>query len=176
MTKKTNKKRASETTSSSVAIDERPARPSVFEPLERLHLADWFDRWPDMFARRWPESFQDLPFGGAAFRMERLVEDDGTVVVRSELPGLDPDEDVDITIENDRLTISGSREERSEETENGTRKTEFHYGSFQRSVSLPSGALRDEAVATYDNGILEVRIPVASDPEAVRTVPITTAG
>ena len=160
----------------SVEVDETSGERSAgFDPFERLHLADWFDRWPEIFARRWPESFQDNPFVGAGFRMEQLVEDDETMVIRGELPGLAPEHDVTITIDNDRLTIKGSREERSEETDNGTRRSEFRYGSFERSVPLPSGAQRDAIAATYDQGILEVRIPVDTEDRAVTTIPVTPA-
>ncbi|MEL6894257.1 MAG: hypothetical protein AAFP84_21880, partial [Actinomycetota bacterium] len=78
-------------------------RHSVFDPIGRLHLADWFERWPEIFARRWPDSFEGVPFVESAFRMEQYT-DDGTLVLRSELPGLDLDEDVKITVADDVLT------------------------------------------------------------------------
>ena len=176
MTKKSKKAAATrKEASKDVEVERAAEKQAGFDPIERLHLTDWFERWPEIFARRWPESFQDNPFIGAGFRMEQLVEDDGTMVVRGELPGLDPETDVTVTIDNDRLTIAGEREERTEETDRGTRRSEFRYGSFQRSVSLPSGARRDAIVASYDQGILEVRIPVESDEESVTTIPVTSA-
>lgn len=159
--------------------DDSPApRPSRFDPFAPSHLADWFDRWPEVFSRRWPESFQAMtsPFAEQGFRMEQFVDDAGTLVVRGELPGLDPDEDVTIVVEGDRLKISGSREERSEETTDGTFRSEFHYGSFARSVPLPTGARTDDITADYTNGILEVRIPIDEKRAAVTTIPIASSG
>lgn len=143
------------------------------DPFPRLGLSDWFDRWPDLFARRWPESFHGIPFVDEGFRMEQFVEDDGTIVVRGELPGLDPDEDVTITLDDDRLTIAGEREERREDKKNGGFRSEFRYGSFERTVRLPVGAKADQVEATYVDGILEVRIPVDTEvPEATK-IPIS---
>ena len=74
------------------------------------------------------------------------------------------------------MTISAHRQERSEEVDNGTRRTEFHYGSFERSIQLPSGVRRDDVESTYENGILEVRIPIDDDQKSVKTIPVKTAG
>jgi HSP20 family protein len=140
--------------------------------------SDWFDHWPEMFARRWPETFRNLPFGSMPFgtdmfRMEQLTEDDGTMVVRAEMPGMDPAEDVEISIDGRLMTISAEREERHQADETNGYLTEFQYGSFSRSVQLPVGARTDDVVATYRDGILEVRVPVDADSPAVRQVPIT---
>lgn len=168
MSKKAPKQKKEQTSVSTEVAD----RPTGFDPFQRLGLSEWMDRWPEMFSRRWPESFAGLPFVEGGFRMEQLVEDDGTVVVRGELPGLDPDEDVTITVEGGRLTISGRREESSEDRSSGAYRSEFHYGSFHRSTPLPAGALADEVTATYSGGILEVRVPV--DQREVKKVSIET--
>jgi HSP20 family protein len=139
--------------------------------------SDWFDHWPEMFARRWPDAFRgmpSLPFGTEMFRMEHLTEDDGTMVIRAELPGIDPAEDVKIAIDDGRLTISGERREQHESTDTNGYRSEFHYGSFERTIRLPAGARLDEVVATYRDGILEVRVPVDAEAPAVRHVPVTT--
>ena len=142
------------------------------DPFARMGLSDWFDRWPDVFARRWPEAFHGMPFVDEGFRMEQFVEDDGTIVVRGELPGLDPDQDVTITVDDDRLVIAGAREERNEDRQNGGYRSEFRYGSFERTVRLPSGAKADDITAAYIDGILEVRVPVDTETPKVTTVPI----
>ncbi len=161
MTKKTKTPEA--------AVETTTALP---DPFSRIGLTDWFDRWPELFARRWPESFHGLPFVDDGFRMEQFVEDDGTIVVRGELPGLDPDNDVTITLDADHLTIAGEREDRREETKNGGYRSEFRYGSFERTIRLPAGAKTDDVVATYTDGILEVRVPVDTETPAVTTIPI----
>ena len=135
-------------------------------------VADWFDRWPEIFARRWPESFRQAPFFDEPIPIEHFREDDGTLVVRAELPGIDPDEDVEVTIDDGRLTIAAHREERSEEHESGTYRSEFRYGSSQRTMPLPAGSRADDVAASYDDGILEIRVPVDGDPPSATKVDI----
>ena len=145
------------------------AVPAKVEP----SLSDWFERWPDLFARRWPESLAGISLFEEKFRMEQFVDDDGTLVVRGELPGMNPDEDVTITAGDGRLTIAAVRENRTEESKDGKFRSEFHYGSFQRSITLPAGAQADDVTATYTDGILEVRIPVDTAADTVKTVQVT---
>jgi HSP20 family protein len=152
-----------------------PDRPARFDPFAQMHLGEWFERWPEIFARRWPESFQGVPFGDAGFRMEQFVDTDGSTVVRGELPGLDADKDVTITVDGDRLTIAGKREERTEQRTDGTFRSEFHYGSFERALRLPAGARTDGITASYNNGILEVRVPCDADEPTVTKIPIGTS-
>ncbi len=160
MSKKTDKPA---TTSSEVATTEMFGRP---------FLPEWFERWPDFLGRRWPEGFANIPFFGEGFRLEQFTDDDGTLVLRAELPGLDDDDDVDVSVDDGRLTISGTREHRSEHKEQDSFHSEFRYGSFERTIRLPAGAQVDEILATYDDGILEVRVPVDADSSSVKTVPI----
>lgn len=84
---------------------------------------------------------------------------DGRYVVRADLPGVDPDKDIDVTVEGDLLTIYGER--REEERDNG--HSEVRYGSYLRQVRLPEGAVADDITASYDAGVLEVAIPVAQE-------------
>jgi len=151
-------------------------RPTRFDPFDSGQLGEWFDRWPDVFPRRLADRFPAMPpFAQHGFRMEQFSDDDGTLVVRGELPGLDPDNDVTIVVDADRLKISGRREERSEETTDETFRTEFHYGSFSRTVGLPAGARTDAITATYTDGILEVRVPIDDDASETTTIPIAKA-
>ena len=135
-------------------------------------FGDWFDRWPELFAQRWPEAVRGIPFFDEMCKVEQLVEDDGTMVVRAELPGLDPAEDVTVTVDDGRLTIAGRREERSEEREKGAYRSEFRYGRFERTVRLPAGARVDDVTAAYTDGILEVRVPVEASSSSATTIPI----
>lgn len=89
-----------------------------------------------------------------AIRVEHYIEDD-EYVVRAELPGIDPDNDVDISVERGVLTIRAERKE--EKSEKG--RTEFRYGTFARSLRLPEGANEDKVSADYKDGILTVKIP-----------------
>ncbi len=109
------------------------------------------------------------PAAGHLMRVEDFVKD-GNYVVRAELPGMDPEKDVEVTITNGILTIKAER--REEET--GKHHSEFHYGTFSRSVTLPAGADQDHIDAVYGSGILEVTVKLADkDAEASgRKIPI----
>ncbi len=143
-------------------------------PFGPMGLDEWFDRWPDVFARRWPEAFRGLPMLDDAFRLEQFTEDDGTFVLRAELPGVDPDDGLEITVDDGRLVIAAEREERSEDRDKGAYRSEFRYGSFQRSIRLPSGADEDAIEATFAQGILEIRVPRNDDASPARTIPIAS--
>jgi HSP20 family protein len=123
-------------------------------------LVDWLEgEFPSLPLMR--------PFAGAqVMRVEDYVEE-GRYVLRAELPGIDPEKDVEITVENGVLTIKAER--REEKKEEG-RRSEFRYGAFTRSATLPVGADEDDVVATYGDGILEVRVGIKPEkkPEAKR--------
>jgi HSP20 family protein len=113
-------------------------------------------------------SFFDAPVatagGGNGQTMRRwhpamdLVETDDHFVLRADLPGLSED-DVKIEVENDTLTISGQREERHEQKKEGFYRLERATGAFSRSLTLPEGVDPDQVAASFDRGVLEVRIP-----------------
>ncbi len=158
-------------------VDVAERSPSVWgRPFGQIDFDEWFDRWPELFARRWPESLRGLPMLDTPFKLEEFTEDDGTFVVRAELPGIDPDENLEITVEDGLLKISAEREERSEDRENGHYRSEFRYGSLARTVRLPDGADEDGITATFDAGILEVRVPHNGELPPVKTIPVTTNG
>lgn len=99
------------------------------------------------------------------------VEDetkDGIYELRAELPGVDPVEDVEITVRDGELTIKADRSQTSES--NG--RSEFSYGSFERTVTLPAGADEDEIHAIYDRGILTISVPIGDDEPAEKHIEI----
>jgi len=100
-------------------------------------------------------------------RLEDGIED-GHYVVRAEIPGIDPAKDVDITVRDGQLTIKAERTEKKEA--NG--RSEFSYGSFVRSISLPAGAKEDDIKASYDKGILTVSVPVPEAAPAEKRVQV----
>jgi len=104
-------------------------------------------------------------FGFAPYvRVEDYI-DDGTYVLRAEMPGIDPDKDVELNLLDDVLTIRGERREEAQDRN----RHEFQYGSFERSVQLPSGTTVEDIVAKYADGVLEIRVPYrAESPEAQR--------
>jgi HSP20 family protein len=144
---------------------------------------DWFDRWTDSFPLRMPEFFgprfaDRFGFGheGEPIRIEESVDDDG-LTIRCELPGLDPDEDVEVTVDNGRLSISAERrQETKQEEDEGRVRSEFRYGSYRRTISLPAGADSEAITATYDDGILAIRVPVDENGKEAARIPIGRAG
>lgn len=124
-----------------------------------------------------PDLFESLPWSelwGSApqMRLEQFDEE-GTLVIRAEIPGVDPEEDLDISVHEDVLTISAERREETEEKDEGTYRSEFRYGSFSRSVRLPRGVEAADVTAEYGDGILEVRVPRAPEqPTGARKVEV----
>ncbi|MFJ4692327.1 Hsp20/alpha crystallin family protein [Streptomyces sp. NPDC088766] len=127
--------------------------------------------WPDVFG--WMET--GLPGAQAAPGLHGIrVEDhfgDGTYVLRAELPGVDPDKDVEITVDEGLLTLRAERTEQTTEKH----RTEFRYGTFARSVRLPAGAQGDEATADYKDGVLTITVPVPEEKPGARTIPVRHA-
>ena len=95
---------------------------------------------------------------------------DGRYEVRAEIPGIDPEKDVDITVRDGQLTIKAERSEKKE----FDGRSEFSYGSFVRTVSLPAGANEDDIKATYDKGILSVSVAVSAPASAEKHVKVAT--
>jgi HSP20 family protein len=100
-----------------------------------------------------------------------ISQREGTYVVRAELAGLKPD-NVKLEIENDALVLQGERKYEHEEQTGGVRRTEIRYGRFYRSIPLPEGVNPDQARAKYENGVLEVAIPVSEPQNQRKQIPI----
>lgn len=113
------------------------------------------------------------PFGGGGHEMKiEDYDDNGDYVVRAEMPGLDPNRDIRITLDDDRLNILAERSEHRHERGH----SEFKYGSFSRSVPLPRGADTEHIQARYDAGILEVKVPVTARSTEARQIRVTAGG
>ena len=93
-----------------------------------------------------------------------LVETADQYVLRADLPGLD-DDDVNVQLEDNVLTISGERKAEHDDRQEGYYRLERAFGAFSRSLTLPEGVDADAIAATFDKGVLEIRIP---KPEARR--------
>lgn len=123
----------------------------------------------------WPESgaFGELfrAMRGEGIRLEEYVEE-GTLVVRADLPGIDPDKDVTVTVANGMLRIRAERQESTKsETASGYR-SEFHYGTLTRVMPLPTGVSEKDVKATYADGVLEIRLPMPKEEETTRVIPV----
>ena len=96
-----------------------------------------------------------------------LVETDEHLVLRGDLPGLS-EEDVEIEIKDNVLTVSGERKAEHEERSEGFYRVERAFGSLSRSLTLPRGVESDKVSAKFDRGVLEVRIPKPEERRPTR--------
>jgi HSP20 family protein len=120
-------------------------------------LADWFE-----------EPFLTLrPYLVQPIRVEEYAED-GRYLVKAELPGIDPEKDVEVTVGSGCLTIHAKRSDKTE----GKHRSEFRYGSFTRSLTLPANAIEDDVTASYGDGILTVSIGLKGEKEAARKIEV----
>jgi HSP20 family protein len=115
------------------------------------------------FSRPWRLLGTDQMTTEMAFAVE-LSETDEALDVKAALPGVKPEE-VDISIQNDVLTMRAEHREQSEEQKRDYYRREIRYGAFHRSLALPTSVDADRAEAKFDNGILYLHLPKA---EAVR--------
>ena len=138
----------------------RPAAPARFRAVFP-DLADWLESpWTG------PPPF----LTGQVFRLEEVIRDD-RYVVRAELPGLDPENDIEVTVEGPVLTIRAERRQQDSELY----RSEFRYGSLARVVRLPARVDAADVTARYDKGVLEVSVPLREvKPEGTR-IPIENA-
>lgn len=106
-------------------------------------------------------------------RVEEYQEGD-TLVVKAEVPGIDLEQDVEITLTGNQLHMGVRREEKSEHKSKHGYRSEFRYGTFSRTVTLPPGVNEQDLRATYHDGVLVVRIPIPEEPDSTgRKIPIT---
>ncbi|HEY3940200.1 MAG TPA: Hsp20/alpha crystallin family protein [Bryobacteraceae bacterium] len=144
---------------------------------------DFFRMNPFSLMRRMTEEM-DRVFGDGGSAREsngevlwspavEVSQREGNYVLRAELPGLKP-EDVKLEIENDALVLQGERKCEREEEKGGVHRTEIRYGRFYRSVPLPDGANVDQARAKFENGVLEVTVPVAEQQAKRKQISIQT--
>ncbi len=114
------------------------------------------------------------PFTGLRPIFERnlmRIEDEVTedhYELRAEIPGIDPANDVQITVADGKLTVKAERSDRADTAV----RSEFSYGSFLRTVTLPAEADEDNITAGYERGILTVRVPLSQTPAGARQIAI----
>ena len=123
----------------------------------------------EWFGSSWPSALRMFEPEGLT-RLEEFVRD-GRFVVRTELPGIDPDKDVEITIQDGVLHVHGERHEEHKDRQ----RSEFSYGSFSRSVTLPKGADADDTKASYKDGILEVSVKLGEEKVEIKKIEVAHA-
>lgn len=158
--------------------------PSLFS----LSPRDFLSASPFQLMRRFSEemdrAFEDWGlsrgwgFGGSETGVwspaVEVFERDNNLVVRAELPGMSKD-DVKVEMTTDGLIIQGERKRESEENGEGWYRSERSYGQFYRRIPLPEGANADQVKAQFENGVLEVALPVPESQRRRRSIPIGDA-
>lgn len=120
---------------------------------KRTSTPSRFSDWMDEF---FEEAF-DLTSGSFTPGLN-VYETDDAFELTLELPGMSK-EDIDISMENNMLTISGERKATREEDGRTHHRVESRFGTFSRSLPLPNNVNEEEIEATYENGVLAVNIP-----------------
>jgi HSP20 family protein len=129
-----------------------------WEPIrEALSLRDWMDRFMD---ETWSRPV--AAFGGIVSPATDMYQTDDDVVVKATMPGVRP-EDLNIAVTGDLLTIRGEAKEESNSNGVNYHVRERRYGSFSRTLPLPTAVLADKAQADFENGILTLTLPKADE-------------
>lgn len=124
--------------------------------MRRRELVQW-DPFRDLM-RTWDDDFVTGSFAPAV----DVYQDKDNVIVEMDAPGISADK-IDISVENDVLTVSGSREEKQEVKKEDYYRKEVRSGSFSRSVILPMQVKGDSAEATFKKGVLKIVLPKAEE-------------
>jgi HSP20 family protein len=133
-----------------MAWEVTPWRPFEFEKMRRE-----MDRLWDSFFESKPT--RRVGEGEWAPSLD-ISETKGDLVVKAELPGIDP-KDIDISLNEGILTIKGEKRQEKEEKEEGYHLVERSYGSFTRSIRLPREIQSEKINASYKNGVLKITLP-----------------
>jgi HSP20 family protein len=149
--------------------------------VDSMKLVPWSQKsesparlWPEttrLFDRVFDEFLNDRPLLshlfqdrlGAAMPPVDILEKDGNLVLRAELPGMN-EKDIELKLEGNVLTLKGERTLEKEEDRQNFHRMESFYGSFSRSFTLPDTVDPDKITADYRNGVLTIKVP--QRPEA----------
>ena len=149
-------------------------RPTEYvEPLDMFGNVDraferMFEMLPTIVPMRWPVR---------RWATDSLIPvdeyyQDGSLVIRAEIPGIDPDKDVELTVAGGMLHIQVERREEEKVEEEHYVRKEIHQGSVERTLPLPEGVTERDVKATYKDGMLEIVIPKA-EVEPTKKIPVT---
>src|SRR4030095_14364130 len=130
---------------------------SPFRALQQA--ADEMDRMFDDFGlwRRWPSGRRET--GAQAWAPDvEVFQKNNELTIKADLPGLKRDE-VTVEVTDQAVTIHGERKRELDEEHEGIYRSERSYGSFWRVISLPEGAISEQAKATFRDGVLEITMP-----------------
>lgn len=138
------------------------------EPTEFLSLRDAMDR---LFDESFLRPFGDGGLISTGSPAVDVAETKDTIVVTATVPGIKPD-DIKITLTGDVLSLSGEVKAETERDEAHYHVRERRFGSFSRSIALPTPVISDQAHAEFENGVLKLTLPKAEEarPRAIKVV------
>ncbi|GII52377.1 heat-shock protein Hsp20 [Planotetraspora thailandica] len=105
-----------------------------------------------------------------------VTRDGDDAVVRVELPGIDVEKDVAVEVDRGRLVVRGERRDERSEEHDGRTLREVRYGSFQRSFALPAHVTADAVTASYEAGVLSLRVTGAHAGAQPQRIAVTSGG
>ena len=130
-------------------------RSKKHHPVKHSHTP--MDKFIDRFFQGWShDNFAIMPLD--------IVEEKNEFIIKADIPGMESD-DIDVSIENDILTISGEKKNEHEEKGDNFHHMERSYGAFRRSVQLPASVEPDKIHAKYHNGVLRLTVPKSEKTE-----------
>jgi HSP20 family protein len=135
---------------------------------QRDPFGGWLFDWPEFF--RGFEPFRPLLAG--QLHLEEFI-DDGKLVIRVELAGIDPDKDLELTVSEGALHLRAERRQDKTVEDKQEYRSELRYGAFSRVLPLPVGTSEQDITATYTAGILEIQVPFDQHKAEVTRIPVT---
>jgi len=146
-----------------ITLYREPARALTWGPFYRpMRLLDEIDE----LAREFWSSWQPGLFGTGVVPHTDMYEEKDQLVIKTELPGI-TEKDLEVTLEGDTLTIKAEKQE--EAAEDATHHArERYYGKYFRSISLPFRVNGENISASFENGLLELRVPKSEEAKAKR--------
>lgn len=118
----------------------------------------------------WLETIR--PSWGEGFIPIEEYREDGRLVVRADIPGVDPDKDITVTVDDGYLSIHGERREE----EHDEHHSEVRFGSFSRRLPLPRDCSGDDVTASYSSGVLTVSLPINEQVTEPARIPVARTG
>jgi len=139
--------------------------------MSKFALKPWwdpFEEFDNLFERSLPKVWErEIELAPAC----DVYQDEKNVIVETSVPGVDRN-DIDISIEDDILTIKGKTEKKEEIKKENYFRKEIRKGSFSRVVNLPVAVIADDAHAKFDNGILKITVPKAEPTKETKKIKV----
>ena len=134
-----------------------------------------FDEWFRAMPMRQPFGMAAQVPGEEVIRVDEY-RDGNTLVIKAELPGIDPEKDVELTVSDGVLRINAHRRVEEKTEDRGYTRHELRYGSFTRTLPMPEGHSEKDITASYKDGMLKIRVPVSEPQVAEPTKIAVTKG